>query len=89
MLGHWLGQVYIPKQFPSLGTPTFTAVVIFVLWSLLQVLQSVYMHNIESISVAEEILHLMNHANCLHLQTKFCAHVLSMCTDTDCNFKAH
>ena len=26
MLGHWLGHMYISKQFPSLGTPTFTAV---------------------------------------------------------------
>ena len=26
MLAHRLGHVYISKQFPSLGTPTFTAV---------------------------------------------------------------
>ena len=34
------------------------------------VMPAVHMHNIESISVAEEIVHLQNHANCLHVQTK-------------------
>ena len=38
----------------------------FVLSSLLTVL-TVHMYNFESISVAEEIIHLQNHANCLHV----------------------
>ena len=37
-----------------------------VLWSY-SVMSAVQMHNIESISVAEEIIHLLNHANCLHV----------------------
>ena len=31
------------------------------------VMPAVHMHNFESISVAEEIIHLQNHANCLHV----------------------
>ena len=43
---------------------------------------AVHIHNFENVSVAEEIVHLQNHANCLHLHTKLCAHLLSMWTDT-------
>ena len=52
------------------------------------VMPAVHMHNFENVSVAEEIVHLQNHANCLYLQTKLCAHVLSMCTDTGLTFHA-
>ena len=38
------------------------------------VMPAVHIHNFENVSVAEEIVHLKNHANCLHLQTKLCAH---------------
>ena len=57
--------------------------IIFVLWSLLSVMLPLHMHNFENIFVAEEIIRLQNHANCLHVQTKLCAHILSMHTDTD------
>ena len=47
------------------------------------VMLPLHMHNFENIFVAEEMICLQNHANCLHVQTKLCAHILSMHTDTD------
>ena len=50
------------------------------------VIPAVYMLNFESVSVAEEIIDIENHGNCLHVQTKLCGHVLSMCTNADSHY---
>ena len=54
-------------------------IIIFFFWSLLSVLQIVNVHNIESLSVADKIIHLQNHANCLHVYRQNYVHML-VCT---------
>ena len=50
------------------------------------VMHAVHMDNFESISMSEEIVHLKSHANCLHVQTELCAHILRLhtCADSHC-----